>query len=227
MSWLAQGRRATSSDQPPADFWLSYSDLMAGLLMVFGLMLLAALYHYQAGVAEVGGLVEVRGGMISALQRAFPRGGAVTVDSAGTVRFTDYILFDQGSSEVSRQGREVLQRFVNTYLPVIFGDSVFMGQLKAIVIEGHTNDDGSYRFNLDLSQRRAFSVMMVLLDQAGKYRKQLQHYVTANGRSFAELIRKPDGTVDKVASRRIEIRFQFHDEELLKRLLTRVLHSQQ
>ena len=45
------GRRAPepSPDKEP-EYWLSYSDLMAGLLMVFALMLMAALY--QQGTRE-------------------------------------------------------------------------------------------------------------------------------------------------------------------------------
>jgi len=194
--------------------------------MVFTLMLLVTLYHYEERVQDIGDLVSARGVLIDSLRRTFPPGGDVSIDSAGTVRFRDAVLFDQGSDRVTVEGREVLRRFGNAYLPVVFGKPLFAQQLSAIVIEGHTNDDGSYRLNLGLSQRRAFSVMEVLLEEAGDFEGALQQFVTANGRSFAELIRTEDGAVDKVASRRIEIRFQFRDEELLVRVLRQVLRGQ-
>lgn len=57
MSWdlpfTDPGGPAGEPASDPQDYWLSYSDLMAGLLMVFALMLLVALYHYQSGVEGV------------------------------------------------------------------------------------------------------------------------------------------------------------------------------
>lgn len=226
MRWTSPGREPHRAEEPPVEFWLSYSDLMAGLLMVFTLMLLVTLYHYEERVQDIGDLVAARGVLIDSLRRTFPPGGDVSIDSAGTVRFRDAVLFDQGSDRVTEEGRQVLRRFGGAYLPVVFSKPLFAQQLSAIVIEGHTNDDGSYRLNLGLSQRRAFSVMEVLLEEAGEFEVALQQYVTANGRSFAELIRTEDGTADKVASRRIEIRLQFRDEELLVRVLRQVLRGQ-
>ena len=91
--------------------------------------------------------------------------------------------------------------------------------MKRIVVEGHTNDDGTYELNLGLSHDRSLAVMLVLLEEAAVFEDDLKRFVTANGRSFADLKRLPDGTVDKAGSRRIEIRFQMDDETLARRVL--------
>jgi len=207
---------------------MSFSDLMAGLLMVFALLLLAALFHYQSGVEGVREVLSIRQEVIEQLREmAMAEGRLVEVDEEGTVRFRENVLFAQGSAEVSPEGRQQLRAFADSYLAILIGNPRFRAQLRAIVIEGHTNDDGSYEINLALSQARAFSVMMVLLQEAGEYEEDLKTLVTANGRSFAHLIRREDGMVDKVASRRIEVRFQLNDKELIQQVLAQVYRADQ
>ena len=46
------------------EYWLSYSDLLAGLLMVFALMLLVALGHYQGRAKDVRDILESRQALI-------------------------------------------------------------------------------------------------------------------------------------------------------------------
>lgn len=213
------------------DYWLSFSDLMAGLLMIFALMLLAALYHYQSGVEGIREILLVREDVVEELKNKLEDGpgSVVHVEDNGTVRFLDNVLFAQGSAIVSTRGREQLAAFTNRYLSVLLENEDFKSQLRAIVIEGHTNNDGSYEYNLDLSQRRAFSVMMVILAEAGENTDILKALVTANGRSFSELIYRGTARteVDKEASRRIEIHFRLNDDELLREILDKVTGTDQ
>lgn len=224
-SQLFRGGKRVSEEA--TEYWMSFSDLMAGLLMVFALLLLAALFHYQSGVEGVREVLRIRQDVVEQLFRemALAEGRLVEIDEDGTVRFRENVLFSQGSAEVSPQGREQLKAFADLYLSILLGNERFKNQLKAIVIEGHTNDDGSYALNLGLSQDRAFSVMLVLLQEAGDYEEELKNLVTANGRSFSNLILKEDGTVDKVASRRIEVRFQLNDKELVQQVLDKVYRA--
>lgn len=224
------GRRGDKrSDSQEPEYWLSYSDLMAGLLMAFALMLMAALHQegrrrcqieiYERTAEAMRELLDTRQRVIGELQERFDAGDRVVVDSAGTVRFAGSLLFDQASAEVSPDGRDELATFARDYFPLLLDDEEFRGQLKRIVIEGHTNDDGSYELNLALSHNRSLAVMEVLLEEAEAYRDDLEQLVTANGRSFADLVRFPDGRVDKAGSRRIEIQFQLDDRTLAERVL--------
>lgn len=222
-------RQAERSEGQEPEYWLSYSDLMAGLLMAFALMLMAALHQkgmrecqivvYEETADTMSKLLETRQRVIGALQEQFGAGDRVVVDSAGTVRFAGSLLFDQASAVVSPDGREQLASFATDYFDVLLEDEEFRSQLRRIVVEGHTNDDGSYEVNLALSHYRSLAVMEVLLEEAEAYRDDLEQLVTANGRSFADLVRLPDGSVDKAGSRRIEIRFQMDDETLARRVL--------
>ena len=217
------------SDGQEPEYWLSYSDLMAGLLMAFALMLMAALHQegrrecqieiYEDTAEAMKQLLDTRQRVILQLQRQFDAGDRVVVDSAGTVRFAGSLLFDQASAEVSPDGRVELGTFAREYFPLLLDDAEFRSQLKRIVVEGHTNDDGSYEVNLALSHSRSMAVMEVLLTEAETYRDDLEQLVTANGRSFADLLRLPDGRVDKAGSRRIEIQFQLDDRTLAQRVL--------
>jgi outer membrane protein OmpA-like peptidoglycan-associated protein len=217
--------RIEEPDREP-EYWLSFSDLMAGLLMVFALMLLAALYNYQSGVDGIREILMIREQVIEELKSEFDDGpGAVVhVEDNGSVRFLDNVLFSQGSAVVSPEGRTQLASFANSYLSVLLGNPTFQEQLRAIVIEGHTNSDGSYELNLDLSQARAFAVMVALLEEAGEYRAVMEALVSANGRSYSDLLYLDEGQTfeDKDGSRRIEIHFRLNDDELLRQILDQV-----
>jgi outer membrane protein OmpA-like peptidoglycan-associated protein len=240
---LLGGRSGATVEEaaPEQDYWLSYSDLMAGLLMVFTLMLLATLYSYQSGIQGIREILLIRTDVVQRLEQEFQQGEArlVQVQPDGTVRFADQVLFDENSAVLSGSGKEQLSAFAARYVTILFANpdfEAFRQQLDAIVVEGHTNDNGTYAYNLRLSQERALAVMEVLLGQATGFESQLQRYVTANGRSFAALVCAngevdnessiaPDsrcatrGGVDKERSRRIEIRLELRDRALLEQLL--------
>lgn len=224
------------------DYWIGYADVLAGLLMVFALMLVTALYHYQGRVTEVRDLLETRRAIITQLQERFGEatGVNVTIDStSGSVEFDGQVLFNEGEAVLLPDGREQLSAFAEEYLPLLLGTERFREQLRAIVIEGHTNDNAPpdnprpYMFNLALSQQRAFNVMAFLIENASTYERELKEYVTANGRSFADPVCLDDapcgegepGVVDDVRSRRIEIYFRLNDEEVIRQIMERLFLS--
>ena len=92
--------------------------------------------------------------------------------------------------------------------------------IDLITIEGHTNSDGSYIYNLYLSQQRALAVMSFLYEQYPKNRKLFRSYLSASGRSFAEPILDKNKKEDKNASRRIEIKFHIKSEDAVKELMS-------
>lgn len=222
-------RRPESHVEQEPEYWLSYSDLMAGLLMAFALMLMVALYEegtqdcmigvYETTADAIEEILDARQRVIRQLRDRFASSEEIDVNSAGTVRFAGNLLFDQASAEVSAQGRAQLSAFADDYFPLLLDDPVIRDQLRRIVVEGHTNDDGTYELNLDLSHSRSLAVMLVLLEAASSYRDDLEDLVTANGRSFADLILMEDGRVDKAGSRRIEIRFEMDDGTVVDRVL--------
>jgi len=87
-----------------------------------------------------------------------------------------------------------------------------------ITIEGHTNSDGDYLYNLSLSQKRALAVMEFLYAQDFADEQLFRTYLSASGRSFADPVLNESGKEDKDASRRIEIKFRIKSEQAVKEL---------
>lgn len=210
--------------------WMSYGDLFAGLLMIFALMLFTALYFYQSGVDGVREILLLRSDVVAELADALEESDSdvVAVSPEGVIQFADGLLFDYDSAEIQPDGREQLAVLVNQYLRVIFSYQSFVDRLERIVIEGHTDDVGSYLYNLNLSQARANAVMEVMMETADEaISGELQRLVTANGRSFSDLIYVDTESkiVDQSASRRIEIRFELNDQEVLQELVEKVFRG--
>lgn len=225
--WGSGGWGASEDGQ---DYWESYADLLAGLLMVFALMLTTALYHYQGRVTDVRDLLDTRRDIIAELQERFEgaEGVNVVIDTvSGSVQFDGEVLFNEDEAELLSAGERQLSAFAAKYLPVLLGTPRFRDKLRAIVIEGHTNDNGTYMYNLDLSQRRAYNVMAFLIQNAEEYEEELRNLVTANGRSFSDpqfVEGRPD-VVDDVRSRRIEIRFRLNDRQVIQKIMERLFLS--
>ena len=230
---LRSSRRRWASDGATDQYWLSYADLLAGLLMVFALLLLTAFHTYQNRARSIQDLVETRQAITDSLLLRFEGRPFVKVDPmTGSVRFGSDVLFDLDSSELLPDGRTGLRAFAADYLPVVLGVPQFSDHLEEIVIEGHTDPDGpfplsqvddNYMYNLRLSQDRASSAMQFILGQADEYEDELRRYVTANGRSSSDPVFERDSTtVDKDASRRIEVRFRLNDEHVVQEILERL-----
>ena len=223
-------QRTSWGDQPhEQEYWLSYSDLLAGMLMIFALMLFAALHHYGGIIQQAGQIANTKSEIIAKLDSIMRTDSSgVTVDpKTGAVKFPDGVLFGEGQATLQPAGRDQLNSFASRYFSVLLGDPAIRQELRAVVIEGHTNDNGSYMYNLDLSQRRAFAVMQHLLSSAPEHQESLKEFVTASGRSFSQPVCGdgevhsfpcPAGPVDQVRSRRIEILFRLRDEEVLQQV---------
>ena len=99
----------------------------------------------------------------------------------------------------------------------------FSPYVAEIIIEGHTDTDGGYMYNLQLSQNRAFAVVSYCLDENNHFLsdsqlEELRVLLTANGRSWSAPVYAADGTVDMQASRRVEIKFRLKDEEMMNQI---------
>ena len=102
-------------------------------------------------------------------------------------------------------------------MTTLLDDKEIRKYIHGITIEGHTNSDGSYLSNLELSQQRALEVMQFLYESNTINKDLLNKYVSSSGKSSSDLIYK-DGAEDKDASRRIEIKFIIKNEEAVKEL---------
>ena len=141
-----------------------------------------------------------------------------SVDSnTGDIVLESAVFFDFGKNNIKQGGREFLQRFIPVYLGVLLREE-YRDYLGEIIIEGHTDTDGTYLTNLKLSQERALSVATFCLEMPELSEKQLSYFrdiLTAKGRSFSDPIYAADGSVNKDASRRVEFKFRMKDSEMI------------
>ncbi len=147
-------------------------------------------------------------------------GNSIEIDlKTGSLRFSSNILFTQGKAELKPSAKKELSRVLGKYIDILLNDPKMRRYVDLITIEGHTNSDGSYLYNLDLSQQRALAVMNFLYKQYPKNRQLYRKYLSASGRSYSEPILNKNAKEDKDASRRIEIKFRIKSEDAVRELM--------
>ena len=170
-------------------------------------------------------IIGVRSELIEALKREFDDSNLrIAVDEqTGAITLDSSILFDTNKYELKESGKSFLDRFLPRYVSVLLGND-YRQYVSEILIEGHTDTEGGYLFNLDLSQKRAYSVAEYCLsddetDVGGSEMKALREVVAVTGRSYSNPIYNAEGEIDMEASRRVEFLFRLKDEEMIREMI--------
>lgn len=164
-------------------------------------------------------LVGVRTKIIRDLSSALASANLkASVDSnTGDIMLDSNVFFDVGKFDIKDSGKKLLSEFIPLYLSVLLRDE-YVDYLGEIVIEGHTDTQGTYLTNLALSQDRALSVATFCLELPGlnaQQQEKLRQVLTAKGRSYSDPILTASGAVDMSASRRVEFKFRLKDSEMI------------
>ncbi len=129
-------------------------------------------------------------------------GVAANVDEkTGKVTLDNSILFGFDSDELSAEGKAYLDSFIDVYARVMEKQSNDE-RVSSVKVVGHTDISGSYDYNLDLSERRAKSVV----DYCTETHPEIADIIKAEGKSYSEPIYNEDGSVNMEASRRVEFK---------------------
>lgn len=173
---------------------------------------------------KIDNIIGVKAEVVEALQKEFQKNNInVNLDSqTGALTLDASVLFDVDESELTEAGKEALRNVLPIYCKVLMEDA-YKNYLAEIIIDGYTDTDGDYAYNLELSQQRSLAVAQYLLDIQGEFLTEdqsldLQDYLTVNGHSMANPILDADGNVDKEASRRVEVKFRLKDDEMIEEL---------
>ncbi len=172
----------------------------------------ALLQKLQEKRAKIKYLTGIKLRVIDELKKTL--GDKITIAKDGALRLNSQILFDKGSSKLKEGAKEELKTIFSEYIKALMSNQAIAPYIKTIVIEGHTDSDGGYLYNLKLSQDRALAVMNYLLTLPIAKEYNLKKLLTASGRSYIDRIIK-NGKEDKEASRRIEIKFQLKNQNAL------------
>jgi chemotaxis protein MotB len=211
------------------DYWLSYADLMSGMLMVFVLLfsfVMLSLKHTEAKIKPTPTptpkqeSVVNRNSITNELIEALKKKNIKVSVVGGDIEMPSDVFFDTNKSELKKAGKDFLNRFAQTYFEVISKKNN-LKQVQEIVIEGHTDPDGTDLKNMKLSQDRSYAVYNYLfteyvskaksVDQTALFAAQKKLSTIGHGEN--KLL---PGVTDKQKLRRISFRFRLKDEVVLK-----------
>lgn len=177
--------------------------------------------------SELQNIVGIRTDIIGALQSTFNNSSMYVDAQTGSIAFSSDVLFAFDSAVLSEESQKTLKEVIPMYLDVLLQDQ-YREYIAEIIIEGHTDTNGSYKANMQLSYDRASAVANFCLDEKNGLTKskigQLQSLLTVNGRSYSNPIYKKDANgnptdeVDMAASRRVEIKFRLKEDEMIEKI---------
>ena len=186
--------------------------------------LVAQQTQLDAQAVQIEQIVGVRGQLIEELNQALTASEIqIQADkTTGAILFESSILFPTDGNELSEEGKEFFQRFMPVYMNVLLQPQ-FQEYIGEIIVEGHTDDTGSYLHNLELSQQRAWSVAEYFLSEDCQFltvdtQNLLKSLITVNGCANKSPIYNEDGTVNADRSRRVEIKFRLKDQEMIQEM---------
>lgn len=216
-------QRLFKNSDEEGHFWPSFTDLLTTILLCFILIFISMMIIKSLQIEEMEETIDqimgVREQLVSQLQAEFSESDlAVEVDDqTGAIIFNTEILFEYDAAELKPDSFVFLDEFVPRYLDVLLG-SGYADYIAEIIIEGHTDRDGTYLYNLKLSQERAHSVAAYILGESFPYKQiqaHLQEKLTVNSKSYTDFRTKENGEYDAQSSRRVEFKFRLKDEEIL------------
>src|SRR5690625_585861 len=226
-------KRLLTDETSEGQFWPSFTDLLTTILLCFILIFITMMVIKSLQIKEMKKTLDqimgVRAELIEDLRDTFTEStyGIVVDDQTGAIIFNTEVLFAYDDSALKKNSYQFLDEFVPMYLDVLFA-SGYADYIAEIIIEGHTDRDGSYLYNLQLAQERAYSVAEYILSEQFPYKhiqENLEAKLTVNSKSFTDFRTDDQGEYSAAASRRVEFKFRLKDEEILNK--TRELLGEQ
>ncbi|MCR9105769.1 MAG: OmpA family protein [Gammaproteobacteria bacterium] len=215
--------------------WLSVSDLMAGLMMVFLFIAIALMRDAfierdkikEVAIAYQENQVAIYDALMGEFEDDLQRWDAYIDKESLTFTFrSPDVLFAQGEIELSPRYQALLIEFFPRYMQVLnrFSDSI-----NEVRIEGHTSsvwnrsstDEEAYFHNMALSQGRTRSVLAFVhnMDEVEQYRPWIKRHFAAVGLSSSRLVLDDSGVEDRNRSRRVTFRVITNADIQMRKIL--------
>lgn len=218
------------------EHWMSVSDLMAGLMMVFLFISVALMMdatQERDKIKEVAETYkETQQAIYLALYDEFKddltKWGAEISREDLSLNFTSpEVLFGRGSSALTGKFQRILDDFFPRYLEVL---DQYKPDIQEIRIEGHTSShwnkstskNEAYFNNMALSQSRTRAVLYYVMGIEPiqtKYADWVKSHVAAVGYSSSKLILDKNGNENAQKSRRVSFRVITNAEIQIRKIL--------
>ena len=211
------GHRTSSAEE----HWISISDLMAGLMVIFLFVAITYIRPIIATQNEVSDIVvswkdtelDIHRALNQEFEHDLDNWHAELDRETMSIRFkAPEVLFKSGTADLQPEFQTILDDFFPLYLDVL---NRFQNSISEIRIEGHTSSEWegaateyeAYIKNMELSQTRTRSVLEYVLGlkSIALFKEWARPKLTANGLSSSQLVYK-DSKEDKAQSRRVEFR---------------------
>lgn len=222
----------SNTSHESGEHWLTVSDLMAGLMMVFLFIAIVFMMNTQKENDKIKDVAvayqQNQVAIYEALQTEFKddlnKWGA-TIDKE-TLAFSFQspdVLFANNETALSEAYKNILNDFFPRYIDVL---RPYRESLNEIRIEGHTSSAGlrgateaqAYFYNMRLSQGRTRAVLEYAYALMPNESAWIKANIAAVGFSSSRLVMK-DGMEDAAQSRRVSFRAITNADIQIKRIL--------
>lgn len=227
--------KAPRTDKQSSEHWISMSDLMAGLMMVFLLISVAFMRYVQVErdkIKEVAVAYQnTQVAIYRALEEEFvedlPKWDAEIDKTSLEFRFkSPEVLFDNGRFELKEAFRLILDDFFPRYMKVL---APFRQHITEVRIEGHTSSGWggtedptvAYFNNMALSQGRTREVLqyLYLMPSVEADKAWMKEKFAAVGFSSAHPILDVEGNEDPARSRRVTFKVLTNAELQIRKII--------
>lgn len=159
--------------------WMSVSDLMTGLMVIFLFIAVAYMIQVKENQTVLTDYVETKMKLHDKLVSEFKNDSKKWDMSIGkdlSMRFNNpTVMFAQGSAQLTPEFKSILYEFIPKYLDILINDSL-RSHIQEIRIEGHTDNvpypqlhPQPFIANAILSQQRSLAVLMYIKPMFEKY----------------------------------------------------------
>ena len=225
------------------DHWMSISDIMSGLMIVFMFIAIAFMMQVQNEQQQKNEMIynyavikhKIYLSLLKEFKGDLPKWDAELDEKTLTVRFKEPdVLFGVGSDFLTPKFQEILNDFLPRYIFVISQDE-YKDYIEEIRIEGHTDPfwagaatrQQEYLNNMELSQSRTRAVLVYAINMPA-LQENLEWIIcriTANGLSSSQPITLDDGKIDAKLSRRVDFRIRTKADEKMNELAEGITYN--
>lgn len=194
-------------------FWISFSDLMSALMVLFLVVMAVTLVSVTQSIDAATRATVERSAAINRVMQMIaqdPKSAGLGVDQQNfRIDLGKEVRFDSGSYTINTTAGQFLRSYIPVLLRAKESDD---GKrwIRSIVVEGFTDEDGTYLYNLQLSLDRSRSVVCSLFQTNGvadaltsEQLRKVQELFLVGGYSFNSIKK------DKAESRRVEFKIDF------------------
>jgi chemotaxis protein MotB len=167
----------------------------------------------EISVLRLSLLSQVKASIEKELGQVIQSQNLIEIDSNANLVIQSSLLFDKGSSEISKNGKTMLKHFASAFYNIL-SDPHIRENIDSIIVSGYADSDDTYQNNYYLSCERAIAVINTMLGEIPGLANNYGSYFQASGFSeFRPLVKETDES-SKSKNRRIQISVNIKDSHI-------------